>query len=226
MMYKEVKVLEKKPGLKVKPIKNFKYAKDLTQSIITVDEFYKACKTYPIVFGRDSENNLAAIVLMGVEDKNLFVNSKGEWKKGEYIPFYVRRYPFNFLKQDDKYILVYDENSKAINDKEGEELFDENGEPSEYLKNVLALMERYQVSAKKTEEFLKKLEELGLLEDARINIKRDGKNYVITPVKKVNEEKLNALGEKEKLELVNTGMYKLIIAHLISLDNIQKLALL
>jgi len=225
-MYKEVKIIEKNKNLKVKPIKNFKYAKDLTQCIVTIDEFYKACKSFPIVFGRDSENNLVAIAIMGIENKNVFVNSKGEWRKGEYIPFYVRRYPFNFLKQKDKFILVYDENSKAINEKEGEALFDENNEPTDYMKRILTLLEGYQISAKKTEEFLKKIEKLDLFEDARINIQKDSKNYVITPVKKINEEKLNNLKDEDKLELVNSGMYKLIVAHLISLDNINKIAIL
>ena len=224
-MYKKIKAIQKNKNLKVKEIKTFKYAKDLSESILTIDEFFKACKSFPIVFGNDSENNLIAMAILGINNKNLFVNSKGEWRKGEYIPFYVRRYPFNFYKKDDTYVLVYDESSKVVNEKEGVALFDEDLHETEYLKNLMTLMKTYQITALKTEKFVEKLEELELLEDAQINIKRE-QQYVLRGFKKVNEEKLNNLSDETKLELVKNGMYNLIIAHLISLDNVHKLAVL
>ena len=221
-MYKNLKVLTKDDNLKVKEIKDFNYAKDLSQCVVTVDEFYKACKSFPIVFGKDKDNNNVAIAIMGIEN-NVFVQDDGKWKEGEYIPFYVRRYPFNFLKEKDKLILVYDEDSEAINKEEGVNLF-EDGKESEYLKNILSLMEEYQRSFEKTKMFINKLEELDLLKDGRITIKKDDKNYVISPIKIVDENKLNSLEEDKILDLVKNGFYKLIVAHLISLDNVDKLA--
>ena len=35
-------------------------------------------------------------------NENLFVGEDGRWREGDYIPAYVRRYPFIFLEQPDK----------------------------------------------------------------------------------------------------------------------------
>ena len=120
-MYKNIKLVSKEDkNLKVDAIKSFRYAKELTQSIITVDEFFRASKSAPIVFAKDEASEYFATAILGLEkDKNSFVNGKGEWKKGEYIPAYARRYPFIFVQDKDTFALAYDANCKEVNEKKG-----------------------------------------------------------------------------------------------------------
>lgn len=118
-MYKNVKLLSKDDkNLKVDAIKGFRYAKKLTQCIITVDEFFKAAKSQPIVFAKNESGKYFASTLLGLEkETNNFVNGKGEWIKGEYIPAYVRRYPFIFIQDGQTLALAYDSDCKEINEK-------------------------------------------------------------------------------------------------------------
>ena len=224
-MYENVKLLSKEEkGLKVDAIRGFKYAKELTQCIVTVDEFFKASKSQPIVFSKNDAGVYAASTLLGLEkDKNNFVNAKGEWIKAEYIPAYVRRYPFIFVQEKEILALAYDADCKEINKKRGQELFDKEGKETEYTISVMKFMENYQKSSVITAAFIKELDELSLLEDANANMTVDGKKFAFTGFKRVNEEKLNTLNEEQTMKLIKNGSYKLIIAHLISMGNFEKL---
>jgi len=223
-MYKKVKLLTKDDkNLKVNKIEDFKYANELTQSIITVDEFFKASKSQPIVFAQRGEEYFASIVLGLEEGKNSFINSKNEWIQGEYIPAYVRRYPFIFVQENETLALAYDEACKEINTQDGESFFTPEGEQTEYVTNVMKFMENFQKSSQTTALFIKDLENLGLLEDANANMSIDGKKFAFTGFKRVNEEKLNSLSEEQTMKLIKNGSYKLIVAHLISMSNFEKL---
>ena len=175
-MYKKVKLLTKNDkNLKVNVIENFSYAKELTQTIITVDEFFKAAKSQPIVFAKNKDEEYFASTLLGLEEKkNDFINDKGEWLNGEYIPAYVRRYPFVFVQEKETLALAYDD-CKEINKKKGKSFFNKNGEITDYIKNVMNFMENFQKSSQKTALFIKELELLGLLEDANANMNVNGK---------------------------------------------------
>ena len=87
----------------------------------------------------------------------------------------------------------------------------------------MKFMESFQKSSVVTASFIKELDELGLLEDAKADMSVDGKKFAFTGFKRVNEEKLNALSEEQTLKLIKNGSYKLIVAHLISMSNFEKL---
>ena len=84
-------------------------------------------------------------------------------------------------------------------------------------------MENFQKSSSLTSTFIKELDSLDLLEDANATMIIDNKKILFTGFKRVNEEKLNALNEEQIIKLVKNGSYKLIIAHLISMSNFEKL---
>ena len=192
---------------------------------ITIKEFYEACKSQPIVFTKSENGEFLAQALLGLDkDKNNFVSKNGDWLKGKYIPAFVRRYPFIFSKIDDKFALAIDEDSNVLNEETGESLFDEKGEASSYLANVMKFMEEYQDQITRTQILAKLLDELGLLEPARVDGNVKGKEFSLTGFLKVNEEKFNALDDDKVLELVKSGTYKLVTAHLISLSNFGSLS--
>lgn len=87
----------------------------------------------------------------------------------------------------------------------------------------MSFMENFQKSSLITSTFIKELDELGLLEDANASMNVNGKKFAFTGFKRVNEEKLNALDEGKTMKLIKNGSYKLIVAHLISMGNFEKL---
>lgn len=224
-MYSNIKVLSSEDKrLKVSQIKSFRYALDTTQVIITLDEFFKAAKSQPILFGKDASGTYYAASLLGLKsDRNLFINGKGEWKQDEYIPAYIRRYPFIFVQEKESLALGVDLDCKEVNVKKGNALFDDESQPTEYLNSVLEFMQSYQKSTQKTSATVLELNKLGLLEEASATLLINEEPLVIKGFFKVNEEKLDALNEETTLALVKSGVYKYIIAHLLSLSNFEKL---
>lgn len=226
-MYESVKLLNKEDDkkLKIKPIKGFKYSSELQTAPISIKEFYEACKSQPIVFTKSQDDEYGAFALLGLkQNSNNFVAKNGDWVKGQYVPAFVRRYPFIFTKIEDKLALALDEKSDALNQKTGEALFDEQGEATDYLNNVMKFMETYQEELLRTQALAKVLDELELLEPAQVNGKLNGEDFALTGFMRVSEEKFNALDDAKVLELTKSGLYKLITAHLISMSNFTRMA--
>ncbi len=223
-MYKNVKLIlkDEDKNLKVKPIENYKFASQNAQCIVGLEEVFKACMSYPILFSK-IEDKYSAMALFGVQDgKNLFVDDDGKFKQDEYIPAFFRRYPFTYIKDKDTLHLGYDSDCKEVNKKSGQALFEKDGKDSEYLGNILDFMNKFQVSCNNMEIFVKQLDDAGVLEEAVTKI-NDGK-FIIKGFYRVSEEKLNKLDKESIEKLVKSGAYKLAIAHLLSYDNFEKMA--
>jgi hypothetical protein len=227
-IYKNIKVVNRSTDtkLKVAPIEGFQYASELRHCLITINEFYEAAKSQPIVFSKQQDTgNYFACALMGLtEGSNLFVNKDGSWRTGEYVPAFVRRYPFIFVEHDgDNLSLAIDHDHKAVNKRKGEALFDGEGEATAYTNQVMSFMTLYQQSSIHTQEMIKMLDEKGLLEEATAKIVQNGEESVLTGFMRVNEEKLATIDDSDMLDLVKTGAYKWVVAHLMSLSNFRKL---
>lgn len=223
-MYKNVKLIikDEDKDLKVKPIENYSFALSMAQSIVGIDELFKTCLSYPVLFNK-GENNYNAVAFMGLKDgQNLFINSDGVFKEDSYIPSNFRKYPFIYVKDNDKLHLAYDQDSKSINKKSGEALFDNDGNNTKYLENVVTFMNSFQNSLVNMEQYIKQLDDAGVLEESVTNINNG--QYLISGFYKVNEEKLNSLDKYVLRDLVKSGAYKVAIAHLLSHNNFEKLA--
>lgn len=227
-IYKDVRLInrEEDKKLKVSPIEGFPYASSLRDCIVTVSEFYEAAKSQPIVFTKNEQGEYLALALMGLKTgKNLFVNEDGSWRAGEYVPAFVRRYPFIYVQNadGDTLTLAVDHGHKAVNKRKGEALFNADGEPSPYTERVMDFLNQYQQAYNHTQAMIKMLDEKGLLEDATAKMVQNGEPVNLTGFKRVNEERLSELSEVEVLDLINSGAYKWVVAHLMSLSNFQKL---
>lgn len=176
---------------------------------------------------------IASIALMGLnEGKNVFVDKKSNWYSAEYCPFSIRRYPFIYIESNNHdqgqstLILGFDSDSKAINLKKGESLFTTENEPSQLTQNIIQNLNAFQTDMANTILFTNKLKELEILEPFSAEMVANQQGYKIEGFLRVSEEKLKALPNETKIELIDNGMYNLIIAHLLSLSNFEKLAVL
>lgn len=231
-MFKNITPLNKDEHntLKLDKLDSFGFAKEVAHTPLTASEYFLACKSQPILFAQ-SENNIASVALMGLkEGANLFIDKKGKWQSGEYCPFSLRRYPFIYIEASNpkqiNLILGFDSDSKVINPKKGEALFTTEKEPSQLLQNIIQTLNTFQNDMHNTLAFANRLKELDLLESFSAQMSINNQNYGVEGFLRVNEEKLKALPNDTKLQLIDNGMYNLIIAHLISLSNFEKLAVL
>lgn len=210
----------------VKAGDNFEFARDVNSVPLTAVEFVTASSEYPIVFA-GSEDQLMPLVVMGVRDKeNLFITEDGKID-AQYVPAFLRRYPFVFSSQDEgkNFTLCIDETFDGCNqDNLGERLFDSEGEQTQYLNNVLEFLKEYQLHFARTQAFCKKLQELELLEPMGAQFTPpQGEKVTLTGFYAVNRKKLKELPAEQMEQLVKNDGMELIFLHLYSLRNFNSM---
>jgi hypothetical protein len=79
-------------------------------------EFPHASAEYAIVFAADGDNVMPAVVLGVRNEQNLYLSPEARWK-ADYIPAFIRRYPFIFSSSADgkSLTLCIDESHPGVN---------------------------------------------------------------------------------------------------------------
>ncbi|MDT9600811.1 SapC family protein [Sphingosinicella rhizophila] len=193
---------------------------------ITIDEFVSAQRFYPIIFSVGE--NPVPLALMGLhEGVNVFVDDQGVPIGQTYIPAYVRRYPFMLarLRADtDELSLCFDPTSELVGAYEdGTALFD-GGKPSEATNSILKFCEEFELSAQRTNSFMKEVKELDLLMDGEVAIQASDsdKPFIYRGFQMISEEKFRELRGDALRKMNQNGMLPLITAHLFSLQLIRE----
>lgn len=192
---------------------------------ITMMEMPQVAACYPIAFAADETATPVAIVGLR-RDENLFVNKKNEWEAGNYIPAYVRRYPFIFAqsKNSDKFSLSADIN-KNTTEKNGEQMFfNKDGTTTEVTNNALEFCKAYHAHAMSTLEFAKALVKQDLLVAREAVITLDNKQKInLGGLRVIDEQKLAKLPDNVVLDWHKKGWMAMAYAQLLSGAQWQRL---
>lgn len=195
-------------------------------------EFPDACKEYPIVFVRAGEAaagdkpTIAPLAVLGLKPgSNTFLEG-GNWT-GNYVPAYIRRYPFAMARLDgnpNNLAVCYDMKWAGFNETTGEALFNA-GEPSEFLTNAKAFLENFEQEAERTRLICNLLVEMDLLQDMRFEATLpNGEKLDVEGFLALDEKKYAELPDDKVLQLHRNGLVALIEMHRLSLGNMNKLA--
>lgn len=204
---------------------NLEFAAGTSSMMVAAAEMDEAALSYPIVFvGADKPTSLLALLGLN-QDENLFVDG-GKWDAESYIPAFVRRYPFVLAEggPEDKLTVCVDEAHPGLNEERGEALVQEDGEPTPYLQGAIDFLGHCHAEMQRTAMFVQRMNELGLLIERNIEVSRGGATYRLEGFHIVDREKLEAVDDTVALELVRTGAMRLIEAHLLSLRNVERMA--
>ena len=193
-------------------------------------EFAEVAREYPIVFARgatveDKPGELLCYALTGLhQGENLYLDAAGRWV-AQYVPAFIRRYPFVFAETGvDQLSVCIDESYAGFNESAGEPLFDEAGAPAAVLNNALELLTDYQRQVQLTSAFLKKLDAANLLMQSELRADfPDGRNALVQGLLVVDEAKLKQLPVAALQEWLASGELGLLYAHLLSLGNLKQL---
>jgi hypothetical protein len=206
----------------------FDFAAKLNSVPLVVAEFANAAGEYPIVFAGEGEAMTPAAVVGLRTDENLCVTETGAWD-GEYVPAFLRRYPFVFAGGTDgtPFTLCIDMAFAGVNEEgKGERLFDSEGARTQYLNNMLQFASDYQTQHAMTQAFTAKLRALDLLETAAASASMaDGTRLSLTGFQRVNTKRLALLPDADVIELFRSGMMALIHAHIASMSRLSSLLL-
>jgi hypothetical protein len=201
------------------------FARETNSMLLAATELPLAALDYPCVFVQSGDQH-TLVTLVGLRDKeNLLVNEAGDWAEHTYVPAFVRRYPFVLAEQpgSDQMTLCIDEAFDGLDKTTGEALFDEQGQNTPYLTQLQNFLLSYHQDMLATARFANRLNELGLLVERSIDFQLNGERLTLNGFKVIDETKLRALPPDTVQELFSSGALGWVHAHLLSLNNVNKL---
>jgi hypothetical protein len=207
---------------KVRPENDFGFASKANAVPLTVPEFVMAARHYPIIFTGEDLVPTAAVGLASGD--NLFVDVKGQWEVGQYIPAYVRRYPFILLgsETDEKLQVGIDDDARS-NKPDARTLF-KDGKETDVVKEGVNLCEQFHGAFRFGMEFLTSLRESGITEQRSLDVELpNGQKMAVGSFGAVNEEKFRDLPDATFLEWRKKGWLHAIYFHLQSMNNWEAL---
>ncbi len=207
--------------------KSYDFASTANAVPLTAEEFPMALRNYPIVFsGGDAPMPLALVgVTQGTND---FVAADGSWQKGAYVPAYLRKYPFAFVresKEAKRNVLCADLSSTAFTPKaDGARPLFEKDEPSQVITDALDFCNRFETALARTRAAMTEFSNHGLIGPSTVTISKEGKSLKIEGFQTLSEEKLRELPDDVLAGFVRRGLSSILSAHFMSLSNFSSMA--
>ena len=213
--------------LKVRELGSFEHVKNSHMVPVTAHEFIRLGAEYPIVFVKNSETGqFQAVALMGLKvGENLFVD--GDKWLGVFVPGSIRNHPFVLApsgQNQDQLMVGIIENSPLVNEEEGNALFTEAGEESDYLKAKKETLVNFLESDQMTRAFVNVLVEKELLIPQSLTVNAGEEKINLSGIYIVDEKKLNELSEEDFADFRKRGFLPPLYAQLGSLHQFSKLA--
>jgi len=219
---------EKHANTKIDVEQAFTHIKEEHLVPVSAHEFIRLGAELPIVFIKNERSGLyEAIAMLGLKTgENLMLDPAGNKWAGFYVPRAFRSYPLTLVPnpndKDNLYICLV-ESSPMVNTEQGYALFNDDGSQTEFLQKRSEQMADFVRQMEMTKEFSRTLAELELLVPQSLTMDIDGKKQELTGFYVVDEAKLNELDADKFADLRNKGMLPPIYAHLMSLQQVQRL---
>lgn len=204
----------------------------MNSMFVSAVEMIDACREYPLVFVRSGESEVGKppvevtpVAVLGLKrGENLYLQAGGAWS-ASYVPAFLRSYPFAMVRTDEtNYVLCFDRDWSGFSEQEGEALFDDKGEATEFLRGVQSYLEALDTEMQRTRAFGKRLIELNLLQDMRFDATMEGgQSLTVDGFMAIDTNKLGELPEATVMELHRSGMLALIHAQIVSMGNMRRL---
>lgn len=200
------------------------------QHIIPVHarEFAQAATSYPIVLVKEPESSrYRSIAMLGLETgENLYL-ADDKWN-AVYVPLSITQVPFALgldPEKENTLTTCIDTDSEFVGEGKENRLFDEEGNETEFFKNVQESLGRVYDNEVMTEKFVKELVDNDLLIELELNINLStGENKKLVGLFGIDEKKLQALSDDKVLDFHKRGLFIPIHAMLTSIGQINRLA--
>ncbi len=223
--------LAKDKHAKLRVIESGDYTRYQGQNLIPIvaRDFFALASEFPLVFvtNQDTEEFMP-VAIMGLRDgQNLYCMQNPF--PSHVVPLGFGNAPFAVAAADEnreQFVVMVDEDSALLSESEGEPLFGEDGEKTEYMEaRVEGLIQAAQ-QREQTMQVVKLLQDKGLLttQQVQLQYRPDGQRYNIEGIYTIDEVKFNELPDEEFLELRKLGIVALVYAHLTSLQQLHRIS--
>ena len=215
--FKKPVVLESAPhrGIRIYKPKNYEFMRDVEIVPLAYSELLAATMYYPVMFGYQ-EGYVFPFAVVGVNKRNIYLTEEGDWKV-KVIPKVCQYYPFGLIKEkEEEYLVVIDE--ACISDV-GEELFDSEGNETEYFSQIKKELTDLAKDLNEAEKFSLEVFQSGYLKSLNLEVETKAGKMQFKNVWMANAEVLSTL-QPEKLYYLNSRAYLLILhAQYLSMRN-------
>jgi hypothetical protein len=209
----------------IAPAPDFSFSADINAVPLMGVEFLQAAAEYAIVFTKAGDDVMPVVVLGVRGNENLYLSSEKKWA-ADYIPAFIRRYPFVFSSSADgkTLTLCVDESHPGVNSEgRGERLFGADAKPTPYVERVLKFLQQYQAHFERTRAFCKRVQDLGLLEPMQAQVTTPtGEKLSLNGFLSVSREKLRNLDAESLVALARTDELELLYLQLHSMRNFNE----
>lgn len=208
--------------MKIRPENHYGFSARTNAVPLTMPEFVLAARHYPIIFVGP---NLIPTVALGFRsDENLLVNDAGAWERGQYVPAYVRRYPFILLGRPTDQRLQLGIDDAAGTGMQGARPLFEGEKETDVVRNALGMSEQFHQAFGATQELSAAIKASGLVEERPLEFRgADGKPINMGSFNAVNEQKFRDLDDTTANLWRKNGFLHAIYFHLQSLNNWEAL---
>jgi hypothetical protein len=188
---------------------------------LAMSEFVLAAQSYPIAFTDEPKTRAVAVVGLRA-DENLFVDARGHWLEGAYIPAYVRRYPFLLSEYGEGEGIELCVDARVLSPS-GLPIF-RSDEPTDLALQAFRFCQSVHASELATTPFLSALAACGLFEPRTASIQMaDGQEVRLAGFQALDEARLSALADDAFLVLRKQGWLEPIYAQIQSNQNWSRL---
>lgn len=204
--------------LKFKQIDSLNFAENSNSVPVAGFEFFACGRHHPVMFVKNSKEEFIPIALLSLTPTG---HQLGDQWAGVYVPAFVRRYPF--ILEDKNGIVMFDESCPNLQEEEGERLFDDAGESTDTLKNIVKFLETVDRGYRATEQYVKALAEKELLQPCQNTIKFSDNTLKLDNLYVVEEKGfMEKLSDAEIAEWFKKGWIAWTYAHLNSVNAIPE----
>lgn len=216
---------------KLKVIQSGDYTRYKDKHLIPIvsQDFFTLAAEFPLVFVKNGEaGEFVPVAIMGLkEGQNLYCQTE-QWQ-AQVVPLSFGNSPLIIARADpegEQYVVLVEESSPLLSESEGEALFTEAGEKTDYLQKRIDFMINIAQQSVQTRNICKLLGEKNLLSTQQVQLRHrpDARTYNIDGIYTVNEEALNGLSDEDFLQLRSKGLLAMIYAHLTSLQQLRRIS--
>ncbi len=214
--------------VKIKSSTDYSRYKDQHLIPVVAQDFARLPSEFPIIFVKNAETGqFMPAAMMGLKQGvNLYCQNK-EWHCS-VAPLSFTNAPFSLIQDDEKnskVIVGINEASDLVNEQEGNALFNEQGEQTDYLKYRYETLTKVVESNHQMQAITAQLEKMKLLFPTQLKVNLDSEEgpYQINGVYVIDERALNELPAEDFDMLRKKGLLPLIYAQLFSMQQISRL---
>lgn len=205
---------------------NYQFAAVDALCPVVVQELPKAMLAMPIAFISEGEHFIPVAVQGLAPGQNLLVAADGRWL-ATYVPASYRVYPFRMIAMEKgEQVLCIDEAKGLSADGTGKPFFDEEGAPSQSVKEILEFFQQLDANRQLTQGICALLQRHGLLQPWPITIHKEQGEQKVEGLFRIDEDALNALSAEALVEVRTAGGLTMAYCQLLSMQHLSTLGAL